>query len=536
MTISGSVTYDFVPHQSDNIGLDYNATTQSPVRGVTVQVVDGAGALLDSDITTATGAYEVTVPAQTEVRVQVEARYTQTTPGVWDVRVVDNTNDNAPYVLAGSLTTSGTENSTRDLNAASGWSGSNTAGSYTGTRAAAPFVILDSMVDAIDTLVSVDLTVSLPLLNVGWSTQNRPAGGSIADGDIGSSSYRRVGGVSTILILGAPDNDPDEYDRHVNVHEFGHFIEDRISRSDSIGGSHSLSDRLDPRVAFGEGFGNAFSAIGLLDPIYKDAGGPGQQQGFSLDIETNIYRKGWYSEAVVQTLLFDIFDGASDGLDTISAGFAPIYNVLTAPGYIAQPDFTTIYTFADRVRNQAGIDGAVLDAMLNDEGVIGRGPQGVGETVAGPEDGQGNPIYTTILPVYRQLVVGGAPVEVCSIAGEGHYNKLGNRIFLALDIAASGSFTFTMTNTSKDNEVTDPDFLVWDMTRNQGVLEAQANSGALDAESTTVALSPGSYRVEAYDWCNSIEDAEGFGELGTEFCNPPTSTNNGSSCYDFTVQ
>ena len=539
MTISGAVTYDFVPHQADAIGLDYEATTQRPVRGVTVEAVNGSGTVLDSDVTTSTGTYAVTVPAGTDIRIQVEARYTQTTPASWDVRVIDNTNNDAPYVLAGSLSTSGTENSTRNLNAASGWTGTNATGGYTATRSAAPFVVLDSMVDAIDTVVGVDPDVALPLLNVGWSENNRPTGGSIANGDIGSSSYRRVGGVSTILILGAADNDPDEYDRHVNVHEFGHFLEDRISRSDSIGGSHSLSQRLDPRVAFGEGFGNAFSAIGLLDPIYKDSGGVRQQSGFSLNIESNLYRKGWYSEASVQTLIYDIFDTDSDGVDTISAGFGPIYNTLTAPGYVAQADFTMVYPFADRIRNDPAVDGAALDALLDEEFIFGRGPQGAGETTFGQQDGQGNPLYTSTLPVYHQLTVNGPAVEICSIATEGHYNKLGNRAYLALELSGSGTFTFTMTNTNPPpagSGNTDPDFLVWDLTQNQGVLRLRADSGAENTEtSSPLSLPPGSYRIEAYDWCNTLENAEGFGEFGTQFCDPLTSTNNRDSCYDFTV-
>ena len=539
MTISGAVTYDFVPHQADAIGLDYEATTQRPVRGVTVEAVNGSGTVLDSDVTTSTGTYAVTVPAGTDIRIQVEARYTQTTPASWDVRVIDNTNNDAPYVLAGSLSTSGTENSTRNLNAASGWTGTNATGGYTATRSAAPFVVLDSMVDAIDTVVGVDPDVALPLLNVGWSENNRPTGGSIANGDIGSSSYRRVGGISTILILGAADNDPDEYDRHVNVHEFGHFLEDRISRSDSIGGSHSLSQRLDPRVAFGEGFGNAFSAIGLLDPIYKDSGGVRQQSGFSLNIESNLYRKGWYSEASVQTLIYDIFDTDSDGVDTISAGFGPIYNTLTAPGYVAQADFTMVYPFADRIRNDPAVDGAALDALLDEEFIFGRGPQGAGETTFGQQDGQGNPLYTSTLPVYHQLTVNGPAVEICSIATEGHYNKLGNRAYLALELSGSGTFTFTMTNTNPPpagSGNTDPDFLVWDLTQNQGVLRLRADSGAENTEtSSPLSLPPGSYRIEAYDWCNTLENAEGFGEFGTQFCDPLTSTNNRDSCYDFTV-
>ena len=65
--------------------------------------------------------------------------------------------------------------------------------------------------------------------------------------------------------------DTDEFDQHVIAHEFGHYIENNFSRADNIGGSHGLGDKLDPRVAFGEGFGYAFAAIVLNDPVARDS-------------------------------------------------------------------------------------------------------------------------------------------------------------------------------------------------------------------------------------------------------------------------
>ena len=53
----------------------------------------------------------------------------------------------------------------------------------------------------------------------------------------------------------------DEYDDHVVVHEWAHYFEANFSRSDSIGGDHASDNVLDIRLAFGEGFGNAYSAM-----------------------------------------------------------------------------------------------------------------------------------------------------------------------------------------------------------------------------------------------------------------------------------
>ena len=82
-------------------------------------------------------------------------------------------------------------------------------------------------------------------------------------------------------MLGDENVDTDEYDQHIVAHEFQHFLEDRISRSESPGGPHSPGDQLDLRVAFSEGFANAFSAMVLDDPVYRDSLGSPQGQGFS---------------------------------------------------------------------------------------------------------------------------------------------------------------------------------------------------------------------------------------------------------------
>jgi hypothetical protein len=56
-----------------------------------------------------------------------------------------------------------------------------------------------------------------------------------------------------MFLLGKEDVDTDEFDTHVVVHEWGHYFESAVSRSDSPGGNHALGDLLDARLAFGEG-------------------------------------------------------------------------------------------------------------------------------------------------------------------------------------------------------------------------------------------------------------------------------------------
>ncbi|MEM1035689.1 MAG: hypothetical protein AAGI14_02890 [Pseudomonadota bacterium] len=491
------VTFDSVPANPTFIGLDYANIVQKPARGVTVQALDSSGTVLDTDVTDDAGAYDVTVAAGTDVRIRVRSEAINTGTASWDIRVLNNTSSNAIYTLNGSLSSSGTADSTRNLNAASGWGGT----SYTGTRAAAPFAILDAMYEAVQTVVAVDADVTFPALEVLWSVNNRPTSGArdIATGDVGTSFYTRLSGQPTIVILGAENNDTDEYDSHVIVHEFGHYFEDQISRSDSVGGSWSTNLRLDPRLAFGEGFGNAFSGMILEDPIYRDSLGTGQSSGFNIDVETgNRPNDGWFNAESVQNILYDLYDSDDDGNDTISAGFGPIYETLTEQTYREADEFTSIFLFSDAVRGKTGIDDTVLTTLLTDQSINGTGPRGVGETNDGAR--------AEVLPVYKTLTVGGSAVTVCSSAVNGTTNRLGVRDFATLTLTATTSLTITATKTSGAAATTDPDFFIWE----EGVLFTSrvADSGVADSETWTGTLDAGTYAIEFFDTNNFSSASE----------------------------
>ena len=77
---------------------------------------------------------------------------------------------------------------------------------------------------------------AFPVMKFNWSVNNRAVSGNDSTGDIGTSSYK---GNGNVYILGDADSDTDEFDDHVVVHEWGHYFEDQMSRSDSIGGPHS---------------------------------------------------------------------------------------------------------------------------------------------------------------------------------------------------------------------------------------------------------------------------------------------------------
>lgn len=495
VTIDGKITFDRVPFNTSTNGLDYAATTQTPAPGITVEAQSATGAVLATDITDVNGDYSFTVNPNTDLRIVAKAEMVQTTGAQWDVQVIDNTSSNALYQLAGNVASSGASDSTRNLNAGSGWGGS----SYTSTRAAAPFAILAPIYTSIQKIVTIDSDVVFPPARFNWSVNNRAANGNLANGEIGTSSYR---GNGQIYILGDANQDTDEYDTHVVVHEWGHYFEDQLSRSDSIGGSHSGGQRLDPRVAMGEGFGNALSGIMTDDPFYRDSNNNQQASGFSINVETN-RPAGWFDESTVQSVLYDIYDAADD--DTLSLGLAPIYEVFTADAYRQQPVFTTIFSFLSELRSQQSGSAAAIDTFAATRGINSTAADGTGET--------NNGSTPTSLPVYKEVTVGGAAVEVCSNDDNGEYNKLANRAYLKFT-AAAGSHTLTMTRTNGAAS-RDPDFIVY----KNGAVVARAESAPAESETTTVTLTAGEHVIDAYDFANA---GQGQGVAG-------------DACYNFTI-
>lgn len=484
--------------------LDYDNIEIRPVRGATVDIVGSGNTALVSTKTNALGEYSVNVDQNTLVSVRVSAQLEQDGDPSWDFKVTDNTNGNAQYVMQGSQVSSGTENAIRDLHASSGWTGS----SYGEDRVAAPFAILDNVYDAVQLILAEDPTVNFTPSELRWSTQNTAVSGNLAQGLIGTSFYSPS--EDNMYILGDADNDTDEYDRSVILHEWAHYFEDTLSRSDSIGGAHSISGAYDMRLAFGEGFANAFSGIAGNTEFYRDSAGAGQALGFSFSMEQNNFGNlGWYSENSVAKIVLDIADQDNDGNDTLSEGFSPIYQALTSDDYISSTALTSIYLFSHILKDNgdSAMD-AAIDALMQGESIFGEGIYGAGET------NQLAANLSFILPVYHTLSIGGT-VNVCSSNSEEEYNGVAVRRFIRVSIASSGSRTITVTKTSGAGD-RDPDFIV---SRGDESFRQVFESSVVDSETgVTSSLSAGEYIIEVYDYLNVDGDTGG-----------------GESCFNVTI-
>lgn len=475
VTISGTATYDYVPIGNPG-GLDYDLTEARPVRGALVELLDDSDTLLDSGQTDANGNYSLTAPVDTRVRVRVLARSRATGAQVWDIRVEDNTAGNALYAMTGSLADSGRADSVRDLHADSGWGG----GSYTEPRVAGPFAILDTVYKTLQSVRAVDSVFVLPTSYFRWSPDNRPADGLLAEGDIGTSFYDS--GANALYILGQEDVDTDEYDRHVIAHEWGHYLEDElVGRMDSIGGNHSSFDKLDMRVAWSEGFANAFSGIALEDPLYLDSFSTDQGLvGGGNIASTNVTNKGWYNEASVQSVLYNF---------AVGEGFSKIYNVLVADAFAEADSLHSIFTFAAKLDDLHPVSAMDFRSRLNQQDINGTDEFGAEETNHG-----GNAAH---LPVYKELPADGSVVNVCSSQENGSYNKLGVSQFFRVSVNAATSYVFTAQKSDGQGQVTDPDMQLY----YRGARLESFESIVDDREEGTEFLEPDrEYILEVYDY------------------------------------
>ncbi len=476
VSVSGVVTYDSVPNTSGPLA--YAATIQKPARGVTVQLVSSAQVVLATTTTDASGNYSASVTQGSTFFVRVRAALLSTGASSWDVTVRDNTQGEAVYALeSGSVFAVGAA-VRKDINAPSGWGGT----SYGALRAAAPFAILDTIYTAQQKVLSVAPSAAFPALKILWSVNNLPASGNPALGQIATTFFTNTTTGATIYVLGKADVDTDEYDSSVIAHEWGHYYQSVFSRDDSPGGEHGSNDLLDRRVAFSEGWGNAWSGIALNRANYTDSAGPKQAAGLNSNLAVGAARaKGWFSEDSIQYVLWTLNQ---------SAGFGPIHAAMTGPLKSGVP-VTSIHPFNVALKTASASAGASFAPLLNAES-IDSASDAWGSTEA---NGGGSAVA---LPMYRTLMVGSALPNVCvsnAFGAQVGDNKLGNYAYLRLTVAAPKSYQVTVAG---GGAATDPDFRVY----NASGVVAKAESVAAGSETVNVTLMPGDYVLAVTDYQN----------------------------------
>lgn len=474
LSLRGVATYDHVPNVTG--ALVYGATTQRPIRGASVDIVDGAGAVVASTRTDANGAYGVQVPAGSTVSVRVKAQMVQTTgSATWDVSVRDNTQGNALYTLETPAVQVNTDAVVRNVTAPSGWTGSG----YGGTRAAGPFAILDTIYTTQAKVLSVAPSTAFPPLRVYWSVNNVGANGDIAQGAIGSTAFVTNAAGSAIYLVGRENVDTEEYDAPVIAHEWGHYYQTSFSRDDSPGGSHSIADLLDRRLAFSEGWGNAWSGIALDRADYTDSYGPGQQDGARVVLSTpTTPNHGWFSEDSIQSIFWNL---------NRQVGFKPIHDAFTG-AFRRGAAVTSIHSFAAAFGTASPTGAPVLAGLLGGQGISAStgDPFGTGESNNGG--------IASALPLYLGATVG-INTQVCVNYQAGTVNRLGNYAYLRFTAPTARRYVIGVNGGTG----TDPDLAVWGA--GVGLVSTARAAGVADSVSTN--LPAGDVVVSLRDYNNS---------------------------------
>jgi hypothetical protein len=467
VVVQGVATFDFVPSTTGG-RLDYGAIVAKPIRAATVELVGADGSVLASGVTNDAGRYSLPVTADTQVSVRVRAQSKGTGTANWDFTVRDNTASDAVYAIASAAFSSGSAASVqRDINAPSGWNGTD----YDAVRPAGAFVLLDTVYTNVLKVATVAPTANFPVLKVFWSPANVGASGDRTLGQIGTTSFlESSNGDRSIYVLGRANVDTDEYDTSVVSHEWGHYYQSAFSRDDSPGGTHSARDLLDRRLAFSEGWGNAWSGIALGRSTYTDSSGARQALGFSLDLSTGPQtNRGWFRESSIQSIFWNL---------NRLGGFGAIHTAMTGPFRTGLP-VTSIHPFAAAYATGTPSQSGTLVGLLQEQSISGSTTQPWGDAEVN------NGGVALALPLYQRA---DSPVCVTNQAGQG--NRLGRFAYVRFTTAASGNRRIVVSGAAD----TDPDFEVF-----HGGRIAGAYGSAAGVENALVGVPAGESVLAVYD-------------------------------------
>ncbi len=137
---------------------------------------------------------------------------------------------------------------------------------------------------------------------------------------------------------------PDRWDWDVSLHEYGHFVADRINIEANPGGPHSFSDNLSDarhsksigtRLAWGEGWPTYFAVSALQETAagmgIPNIGDTRYQDTEDADLDVNLeapHRLGEDNEATVISVLWDLYDDVDEGSDHTSLGAQVVWDRL----------------------------------------------------------------------------------------------------------------------------------------------------------------------------------------------------------------
>ncbi len=350
-----------------------------PIRGAEVQVLKN-GSIFHCTTTTSTGTYSFNLPDDSATyTIKVNSRsYTADNK----VSVLDTPSTKNYYSVTTTVVATGPGPLVANVANAT----------YNGDLKGGAFNILDKIYQANDFLKNQATGTSFSVdhkATVYWKRGVNPSTYVGGDANEGLSYY--LTGTDSIYILGGIDGDvnsedTDHFDDSIIVHEYGHFIEDNYSISDSPGGFHNGRRIVDPRLAWSEAFATFLMAVVLEDPIYRDTyGNVDGTTGYAIHYNTetnslaggankldtpvaNNIGEGNFREFAIVRLLVDLFDNIAGGLsdsdaDGLTLPFEDFWDVFVGT-------FKTTEDFVDSGHFFSKLDAAVatdFSAFLTDD-------------------------------------------------------------------------------------------------------------------------------------------------------------------------
>lgn len=308
--LHGTITYEKVPFRdalTGKPGLQLSAKKATPVVGARVELLHD-GKVVGKTVTNATGAY--TIACKLKAGADVRLRITAATAHV-EVR---NNKGALHAVAAGPFRlTDGALRKDVRIKDGSG---------------AGAFNILEVIRRADALLLKCESKLKFPPIKVEWTP-------GVAKGTYFQHlSYTD----NRAFILGDRGRDSDEYDDYILLHEYGHFVMRLFCADDSPGGNHAIQHKVDPRLAWSEGWAHFFACAVLEDPHYVDTGAQkGKQVGLlTMDLDANdrpgVVHGAW-SEYTIATVLWDLYDRRPprQGDLHLGLGFPAMWQVLRGP-------------------------------------------------------------------------------------------------------------------------------------------------------------------------------------------------------------
>jgi hypothetical protein len=220
-------------------------------------------------------------------------------------------------------------------------------------RQSGPFNILAALCRANARLAQIDPDFPLAkiALTVYWSRTQRETFFQASE--------------NAIYLRGMQDENADEFDDPVILHEYAHYLARLCSRDDTFGGAHYPGDRLDPRQAWSEGWATFLSLALLGTSVYIDTLGPRGEQVFAWDMEQDAPewdRPGYWSEHSVGSSLWDIFSEPGIESDHVGLGLQPIWKAFC--DYLPTQVFINLISMADGlIDDDTSRDGAVTAVL-----------------------------------------------------------------------------------------------------------------------------------------------------------------------------